>query len=212
VDEALVAGEALHHQVVAGSGALGEGRSVFVSMSPEWDTGRAPAGQRAVTISTHTAVEPWWDFYRRRTLDAREGYRRRRAEYVERLLTMAGRALPGLAAHPEGVRLLLPGTPITFARFTRRAEGRVGGLPQTSLGAAFPPRVLRNLWLVGDSIFPGQSSAATLSGALRVSREIEAGRLRGRRRWGLWGRSRRRGAKDGDPYGATRSASRSIAA
>ncbi len=109
VDEALVAGEALHHQVVAGSGALGEGRSVFVSVSPEWDTGRAPAGRRAVaTVSTHTAVEPWWDFYHRRTLDAREGYRRRRAEYVARLLTMAGRALPGLAAHPEGVRSAAP--------------------------------------------------------------------------------------------------------
>ena len=125
---------------------------------------------------------------------------------------MAGRALPGLAAHPEGVRLLLPGTPITFARFTRRTEGRVGGLPQTSLGAAFPPRVLQNLWLVGDSIFPGAEQRLDAPGGAAGDAGDRGGRLRGWRRRGLWGHSRRRGTKDGDPYGATRSASRSIAA
>ena len=36
---------ALHHQVVVRE-PLGEGNSVFVSLSPAWDTGRAPAGQR----------------------------------------------------------------------------------------------------------------------------------------------------------------------
>ncbi|MDQ3702565.1 MAG: NAD(P)-binding protein [Chloroflexota bacterium] len=174
VDEELVAGSALHHQVVTGVGPLGEGRSVFVSVSPAWDRGRAPAGQRAVTVSTHTAVEPWWAFYRQRTVVAREDYRKRRAEYAARCLALAARALPGLAERPQGIRMTLPGTPITFARFTRRREGRVGGLPQTSLGAAFPARVLGNLWLVGDYIFPGQSSASTLLGALRVTREITA--------------------------------------
>lgn len=181
VDEELVAGSALHHQVVAGAGPLGEGRSVFVSVSPAWDSGRAPEGQRAVTVSTHTAVEPWWAFYRQRTVAAREDYRKRRAEYAARCLALAARALPGLAARPQGIRMTLPGTPITFARFTRRREGRVGGLPQTSLGAAFPARVLGNLWLVGDHIFPGQSSASTLLGALRVTREIMASPMAGRR-------------------------------
>ncbi len=172
LDEELVAGKVLHHQVVAGDGPLGEGRSVFVSISPEWDTSRAPAGQRAVTVSTHTVVEPWWVFYRQRTVAAREAYRARRADYAARCLALASRALPGLSERPQGVRVMLPGTPVTFARFTRREEGRVGGLPQTSLGAAFPARVLDNLWLVGDYIFPGQSSASTLLGALRVTREI----------------------------------------
>lgn len=172
VDADAVPAGPLHHQIVAPGGALGEGRSVFVSISPAWDGTRAPPGQRAVTISTHTAVEPWWEYYRQRTAAARDGYRQRRADYAARCLSLAAHALPQLAAHPDRVRLMLPGTPITFARFTRRAEGRVGGLPQTSLGAAFPAGVLPGLWLVGDSIFPGQSSAATLLGALRVARAI----------------------------------------
>jgi hypothetical protein len=107
VDAALVDGVGLHHQVVADEGTLGEGRSVFVSVSPPWDGSRAPDGQRAVTVSTHTAVEPWWEIYRQRTPAAREVYRRRRRDYADRCLALASRALPGLAAHPEGIRLLL---------------------------------------------------------------------------------------------------------
>ena len=39
----------LHHQVIVRE-PLGEGNSVFVSVSPGWDKARAPQGRRAVTI------------------------------------------------------------------------------------------------------------------------------------------------------------------
>ena len=68
--------------------------------------------------------------------------------------------------------LILPGTPVTFQRFTRRAWGWVGGFPQTSLFRAWAPRLAPGLWLVGDSIFPGQSTAAVALGGLRVARTI----------------------------------------
>ncbi len=51
----------------------------------------------------------------------------------------------------------MDGTPVTFQRFTGRSLGWVGGFPQTSLFRAWGPRLGRRLWLVGDSIFPGQS-------------------------------------------------------
>ncbi len=80
-------------------------------------------------------------------------------------------ALPGIR---EAAGLVLPGTPVTFQRFTRRAWGWVGGFPQTSLFRAWGPRLAPYLWLVGDSIFPGQSIAAVALGGLRVARMILA--------------------------------------
>jgi phytoene dehydrogenase-like protein len=73
--------------------------------------------------------------------------------------------------------LIMPGTPVTFERFTHRRWGWVGGFPQTSLLRAWGPRLSPGLWMVGDSIFPGQSTAAVALGGLRVAEAVltEAG-------------------------------------
>ena len=154
----------LHHQVIERE-PLGEGNSVFLSLSPTWDKGRAPTGRRALTISTHTALEPWWKLFQY----DRSRYEQRKQHYVERMLRAAERILPGLRAHAD---LIMPGTPVTFQRFTRREQGWVGGFPQTSLFQARGPRLDKNLWMVGDSIFPGQSTAAVALGGLRVARAV----------------------------------------
>jgi phytoene dehydrogenase-like protein len=50
----------------------------------------------------------------------------------------------------------------------------VGGFPQTSLFAARGPRTgIANVRLVGDSIFPGQSTAGVSLGALRVAHDVQ---------------------------------------
>ncbi len=166
-DETLVSPSApLHHQVIVDE-PLGEGNSVFLSLSPTWDTSRAPSGSRALTLSTHTRLAPWWTLYH----DDRAEYDRRKLAYSERLLAAAERALPGLR---EAADLVLPGTPVTFNRFTRREWGWVGGFPQTSLFRAWGPQIGLNLWMVGDSIFPGQSTAAVALGGLRVARSVLA--------------------------------------
>ena len=77
------------------------------------------------------------------------------------MLAAAEIALPGLAA---AAKLILPGTPVSFQRFTHRSLGWVGGFPQTHLFRAWGPRLGHDLWLVGDSIFPGQSILATALG------------------------------------------------
>ena len=161
---AVPPGFPLHHQVLTGR-PLAEGASVFLSLSPAWDAGRAPQGRRALTISTHTALEPWWSLY----ANDRPAYEARRADYSQRLLAAAERALPGLRA---AIELALPGTPVSFERFTRRAWGWVGGFPQTNLTRAWGPRLAPGLWMAGDSIFPGQSTAAVTLGGLRVAEEI----------------------------------------
>jgi C-3',4' desaturase CrtD len=162
LDAALLPpGTALHHQVVLRE-PLGEGNTAFLSLSPAWDESRAPAGRRALTISTHTALAPWWELHER----DEAAYERRRDEYAERLLDAAEAALPGLR---EAADLVMPGTPVTFQRFTRRAWGWVGGFPQTSLFSAWGPRLAPGLWMVGDSIFPGQSVPAVALGGLRAA-------------------------------------------
>ncbi|MBK5108135.1 MAG: FAD-dependent oxidoreductase [Anaerolineales bacterium] len=155
----------LHHQVVMDE-PLGEGNSIFMSLSPVWDATRAPTGKRALTISTHTNLEPWWHLYN----SDQTAYDERKIEYTERVLTAGERVLPGLKSSAE---LVLPGTPITFQRFTRRYRGWVGGFPQTSLFRAWGPRISRGLWMVGDSVFPGQSVPAVMLAGLRVARAVE---------------------------------------
>jgi C-3',4' desaturase CrtD len=161
---ALPSGYPLHHQVILGR-PLGEGNSVFASLSPEWDSSRAPVGQRALTLSTHTTLEGWWDLYEH----DRPAYEARKAEMAAKMLSAAEIALPGLKA---AARLVIPGTPVTFQRFMRRKWGWVGGFPQTSLARSFGPRLEKNVWLVGDSIFPGQSTAAVALGGLRVAKLV----------------------------------------
>lgn len=165
IDEGVLPSDfSLHHQVIRRE-PLGETNSIFISISPDWDTARAPQGKRAVTISTHTSLEPWWSLFE----NDRAAYEKRKLEYTASTLAVAESILPGLR---ESIDLELPGTPVTFQRFTRRSWGWVGGFPQTSLLRTWAPRLADNLWMVGDSIFPGQSTAAVALGGLRVADDI----------------------------------------
>lgn len=155
---------ALHHQVLHGE-PLGEGNSIFLSISPDWDDSRAPRGRRALTISTHTRLQPWWDLYQNDSA----AYEARKNDYLEKILSLAERVIPGIE---QSADLIMPGTPVTFQQFTRRAWGWVGGFPQTSLFQAWGPCLAPRLWMVGDSIFPGQSVPAVLLGGLRVAQAI----------------------------------------
>jgi phytoene dehydrogenase-like protein len=165
LDEAIIPPDfPLHHQIILRR-PLGEGNSVFASLSPAWDASRAPAGQRALTLSTHTTLDGWWQIYEQDP----QAYEARKNELALKMLAAAEVALPGLG---EAARLVMPGTPVTFQRFTRRRWGWVGGFPQAGLLSTYGPRLADNLWMVGDSIFPGQSVAAVALGGLRTASAI----------------------------------------
>ncbi len=172
VDEAAIpAGLAEHHQVIADyDRPLGESNSVFISIHPRDDRRRAPAGQRAVTVSTHTAAERWWNWHSA----APARYREEKAAMAERMLDTVALALPRIRQH---IRYQQVGTPFSFWRYTRRHQGMVGGLPQRLANSGFfslGPRVagVANFWLVGDSTFPGQSTAAVTQSGIRVYHAI----------------------------------------
>lgn len=157
-----------HHQVIGDMDSpLGEGNSIFVSMSPEWDKSRAPEGYRAVTISTHTQIQQWWDLLEHNP----SAYDEQKQAYADRMITAIDKAIPGFKA---GAELVLPGTPVTYQFYTQRHKGMVGGFPQTSLFRARGPKTgIPNIHLVGDSIFPGQSTAGVTLGAIRVAKQVK---------------------------------------
>ena len=91
----LPEGAAEHHQVVASlDGPLGEGNSLFISISPPWDASRAPEGCRAMTVSTHTRATDWQGLFQTDPV----AYQARKAEYVGRMLRHMERALPATAS------------------------------------------------------------------------------------------------------------------
>ena len=161
---AIPADFTLHHQLIRRE-PLAEGNTVFMSISPAWDQARAPAGRRAVTLSTHTQLKAWWELYEQ----DRDAYETRKQVYAERLLDAAATVLPSIH---EAAELMMPGTPVTFQRFTQREWGWVGGFPQTNLFRPWAPQLGPGLWLVGDSIFPGQSTAAVALGGMRVAAAV----------------------------------------
>jgi C-3',4' desaturase CrtD len=154
-------GTPLHHQIVLDDRRpLGEGNSAFLSFSDAGEEGRARDGGRALTISTHTDVAGWERAYRDGSYEARK------TDYAARLAAALERVLPGAWARARFVDLA---TPHTFARYTGRARGLVGGVPQTpataSLGGFSHRSGVPGLVLAGDTVFPGQSTVgASLSG------------------------------------------------
>lgn len=154
----------LHHQILQ-VGPLEEGGEVFLSISPAEDPSRAPRGFRALTLSTHTDLRRWWTLFQQ----DREAYAQRKIEMTARILNTATRVLPRLL---DGLVWAEAATPVTFQRFTQRPMGWVGGFPQIRLGRGWGPRIRPRLYLVGDSVFPGQSIPAVTLGAWRVAESM----------------------------------------
>ncbi|HEY0101735.1 MAG TPA: NAD(P)/FAD-dependent oxidoreductase [Pyrinomonadaceae bacterium] len=141
---------------------------IMFSASPAWDTKRAPAGKRAVTVSLYTDADEWFAYHTDESEHEAQDQRFLEATW-ERLHV----ALPELGA---GVEVIETATPRTFYEATRRKLGMVGGIPQTlaASGAnAFTHRTpFPALYLVGDTTFPGNGLAAVSQSALIVANEI----------------------------------------
>jgi phytoene dehydrogenase-like protein len=88
-----------------------------------------------------------------------------------------------IAVHaPEvsrGVVHRMTASPRTFERFTGRFQGYVGGIPRRAglhnYEGLWPTAVAPGLYLVGDSVFPGQSTLATAIGGQRVAERVLRG-------------------------------------
>ncbi|RLS25921.1 MAG: hypothetical protein DWH73_01270 [Planctomycetota bacterium] len=154
---------ALFHHVLQDFGKpIHDGNNVLISLSPEGDKGYAGPEIRIATMSTHVRAEEWSG------LVSKE-YEWKKEEYAGRMKAALDRAFPGV----EGaLRHIEFASPRSFARYTRRTLGRVGGPPVSRLRSnlmAVDPGVLgKGLWVVGDSVFPGQGTMAVVMCAMRV--------------------------------------------
>jgi C-3',4' desaturase CrtD len=153
---------ARHVQIIGSSGELAEGNSIFVSVSPDDEPERAPDGLCAVTISTHTRPEQWFEAKK----EGEEAYKVLKSAYTERVLDVLSTQFPDAR---NAVRSITAATPVTWERYTGRFQGCVGGYPQTSLFKVRGPLTrFDNMFLVGDTIFPGQSLPGVVTGARRT--------------------------------------------
>ena len=137
------------------------------SVAPAWDT-RAPAGKRAVTVSTFTEPEQWFAFHEDET-----EHEARDQTMLEACWQRIHAALPELGANVEVIETA---TPRTFYEQTRRKLGMVCGIgqsPDLFLSNSITHRTtIPNLFMVGDTTFPGHGIAAVTHSALVVANEI----------------------------------------
>ncbi len=157
----------LFHQVLgAYDRPIHDGNNVLVSLSTPGDAGYGPSTVRMATMSTHTRPEAWADL-------SPERYATRKRDYSDRLLAALGRALPDAPSRLEHAEFA---SPRSFARYTRRTLGAVGGAPVSRRNSTFlavDADVLGpGLWVVGDSVFPGQGTMAVVLSAIRVVERI----------------------------------------
>ena len=150
-------------------GIIGENNSLFVSVSKP-DDGRAPTGKATIIASSFTDVGMWWK-------GTVEDYDILKQQYTQEAIAKLATYFnlnSDTIIHQETA------TPRTFAKYTAREEGIVGGVGQRI--STFGPfgianrTPIKSLWLVGDSTHPGEGTAGVSYSALTVVRQIEAQR------------------------------------
>ncbi|MFC7196528.1 hypothetical protein ACFQL4_20930 [Halosimplex aquaticum] len=172
-EEEVADRELTHHQVLRSyDEPLGDGTNMFVSVSAPGDTVCAPAGHRAVMLSTHCDVAEWQGL-------GPEEYERKKRAIGERLLTGARTVYPDLGTDPVVYEV---GTPVTYQAFTDRPRGAIGGYRQT-LGNtnqnAVPQDVgVDGFYLAGDTTWPGLGTVACLEGSRIAAGHVRDGRRR----------------------------------
>lgn len=143
-----------------------EGNHVFASVSAADENTKAPIGQRTVTVSTHIPIQ------KLQSLTPQD-----QGQYVsvvqEKIKQTLHKRMPEIM---QNVVSSFSASPRTWERFTGRKMGYVGGVPRTkglhNYAGVFPTKLLDNFWMVGDSVFPGQSTLAAAVGGVRTANAV----------------------------------------
>ncbi len=151
-----------HYQIV--SNELG---SLFISISEEGD-GRAPKGEVTLIASIFAESKDWFDLNKHNYVEKKKEYLSKISFELEKQFDISSSDW----LHRELA------TPLGFERWTNRPNGMVGGLGQNpdifglfGLSSRTP---FKNLWLCGDSIYPGEGTAGVSQSAYMVARQISA--------------------------------------
>lgn len=166
VDNDALSADAHHYEIVADPGIpFEEGNHLFVSMSAS-DENKSRKGYRTVTISTHLRMTKLM------ALD-QEAQGHLIQEIQDRMRQNLAYFVPEIANH---IYIEMTASPRTFERFTRRKHGYVGGIPRVAgwdnYRNFWPREFFPGLYLVGDSVFPGQSTLATAIGGVKTAESL----------------------------------------
>ncbi len=153
----------LHHQIHLDEPLPYTGsKSVFVSLSKRGDLQRAPEGDRVLNISTHTPTQPWFS--------ANGEYDSMKERVSQGILDVLRKSMPGFAE--AELKLSFPATPVSWASWVHRHQGRVGGIPQSMDRALWdwtPAETpIPGLYLCGDTVYPGQGIPGVTLGGINV--------------------------------------------
>ncbi len=163
-----------HHQILDRYETAGQDASnIFISVSAQDDVLSAPVGHRAVMISTHCELDAWQC--------TGDEYAERKQVATDHLLRLARRVYPNLGQHGGFIQL---GTPQTYARFTRRWQGAVGGFKQTRQNSnqhSLPAKLgVPGFHLAGDSTWPGLGTVAAILASRNLALDIAGPSTRAR--------------------------------
>ncbi|NET70123.1 MAG: C-3',4' desaturase CrtD [Sphaerospermopsis sp. SIO1G2] len=151
------------------NGPIGENNSLFVSVSHAGD-GRAPEGKATIIASSFVDFTQWYNT---------ENYQQLKEKFTQDAISKLSQYF---YLKPETIIYVEAATPKTFANYTGREKGIVGGIGQripTFGPFGFANRTpINNLWLVGDSTHPGEGTAGVSYSALTVVRQIEAEKVK----------------------------------
>jgi C-3',4' desaturase CrtD len=155
--------------------------SFYISYSRPDDEIKASEGGLNIIISTHTKAEEWLNL-------PEEEYRKKKAETESYILEELFNTIPELLDLTKNesrinlddlrhkIKSLISGTAKTFLHYTKRKNGVVGGLPHSTDYSFFelmPKKVPNeNIYMVGDTGFPGQGLVSTVYSALSVRESL----------------------------------------
>lgn len=139
----------------------------FLSMSAGGDVLRTEKPERTVTVSTHLDLSEWIDWKQRAV------YEKLESEWTERLVEAVHIGFPDWTGDAG---IVLPGGPGAWVKYTKRPHGAVGGYAQTPGQALFHAASYRtdvpNLFVCGDTVFPGAGTVGAMTSGLHVARAL----------------------------------------
>lgn len=168
----------VHHVLIDDwSRFMEPGGTIYCSIPSLLDPSLAPPGCHGVHAFVTADTEPWEAVGR-----GGERYGSLKQEALQGILKALERIMPGISG---AVKLQVLASPLTHERYLNRWKGSYGPLLKPGQNVLMKPQNrtgLKNLYLVGDSTFPGQGViAVTYSGvscasyvARRFGRPLEA--------------------------------------
>ncbi len=142
-------------------------KSIFLSISAKEDSILSIENKRSITISTHSTIDEWFGL-------EKEEYKRRKKVVENFIIDRLHKYIPIL----KDAKLynVESGTPLTFKRYTSRYMGSVGGIPVINEYFFKYPRPIspiKGVYLVGDTVFPGQGWPGVSLGAINLAKIID---------------------------------------